>query len=395
MILIILALLSSLSLAFLQKVGTETSATMKRGDAMQAHYLAESAANHAVWRMLNEPGFPAAGNVYYMNSLGAGRYGYKVRKPTMTTFATIATVGAKGDNVVNQGYVPYVIPSNVVATYGPNADLLPDYRRMIGGSLSDAADTISLSSTPGGWIRIEGCPLRKEILMGTIDGSDDLNLAVWNGTTWGNQLIFNAIFTSLNKNLRTYDIAYESLSGDCVVVGWTGNQRDLAYTVWNGTAWAPDPPQLFYTIPGITSTQFICAASHPGRDDILFGMVDTTDNVRLFHWNGDTFNYLGEIEPSTATIDFGVLEIVFEQQSGEALIIWSKNAQNDIKYCTWSVSGGLSATASLPAFDAVSNVIRVAADRTSDYIFLASLDTFSDINVAVWDGTTWNVFRKS
>ena len=110
MILLILVLLSSLSLAFLHKVGTGLSATMNRGKTMQAHYLAESAANHALWRLLNEPGFPASESTYYMHTLGQGRYGYKVRRHTNTTFATIATVGAVGESVVNQGYVLYVKP---------------------------------------------------------------------------------------------------------------------------------------------------------------------------------------------------------------------------------------------------------------------------------------------
>ena len=53
-ILFMLIILSLLSLAFLQKIGTETSTTMNRGKNMQAHYLAETAANHAMWRLLNE-----------------------------------------------------------------------------------------------------------------------------------------------------------------------------------------------------------------------------------------------------------------------------------------------------------------------------------------------------
>ncbi len=52
-----------------------------------------------------------SGNLYYMHSFAGGRYGYKIRYHTNTTFATIATVGAMGDNVVNQSYVLYVIPA--------------------------------------------------------------------------------------------------------------------------------------------------------------------------------------------------------------------------------------------------------------------------------------------
>jgi len=107
-VLILLAVVSTLAMAFLFRAGTLTSATINRLSGMQADYLAEAAANHALWRLLNEPGFPASSSVYYMHSLAGGRYGYKVRAHTETTFAGIATVGAVGDNEVHQRYVAYV-----------------------------------------------------------------------------------------------------------------------------------------------------------------------------------------------------------------------------------------------------------------------------------------------
>lgn len=109
-ILFLLVIISAMSLAFLQKAGIGSSATAARGAGMQAHYLAESAANHAMWRLLNQGTFPAAENTYYMHSLAGGRYGYKVRRHTDTTFATIATVGVVGESVVHQSYVLYIKP---------------------------------------------------------------------------------------------------------------------------------------------------------------------------------------------------------------------------------------------------------------------------------------------
>ena len=91
-ILVLLAILSTMGLAFVYKVGTMSSVTLNRRTSMQAHYLAESAANHALWNLLNNPEFAPASDSYYMHSLGDGRYGYKVRKPTETTFATVATI---------------------------------------------------------------------------------------------------------------------------------------------------------------------------------------------------------------------------------------------------------------------------------------------------------------
>ena len=38
------------------------------------------------------------------------------------------------------------------------------------------------------WAELEGCPTRKEIVGGLIDSNDDIKLAVWDGTSWGNPL---------------------------------------------------------------------------------------------------------------------------------------------------------------------------------------------------------------
>lgn len=109
MILLILVISVSLALSFLLRVGTETEAAMSRSAGMQVEYLAESAAGHAKWLLLNDPTFPADEDTYYMHSFAGGRYGYKVRRHTATTFATISTVGVLGDHVVQQSYVLYVI----------------------------------------------------------------------------------------------------------------------------------------------------------------------------------------------------------------------------------------------------------------------------------------------
>ena len=50
-ILILLAFLSTMAFAFLFKTATFTSATMSRSNGLRAEYLAEAAANHALWRL--------------------------------------------------------------------------------------------------------------------------------------------------------------------------------------------------------------------------------------------------------------------------------------------------------------------------------------------------------
>ncbi len=103
-----LVVMTSVSIAFVQRAGIGLSATQTRGDNLRAQYLAESAVNHAMWLLINDKTFPAASDTYYMHTLAGGRYGYKVRRHTYTTFATVAAVGAVGESVVHKSYVIHV-----------------------------------------------------------------------------------------------------------------------------------------------------------------------------------------------------------------------------------------------------------------------------------------------
>jgi hypothetical protein len=104
-ILILTTTLGLLAVTFISRLGIGTAAVAHRSASIQAEYLAEAAVNHAIWRLQNEPGFPASEDTYTMHSLGAGRYGYRVRRHTPTTFATIAAIGSVGRTVVEESYV--------------------------------------------------------------------------------------------------------------------------------------------------------------------------------------------------------------------------------------------------------------------------------------------------
>jgi len=386
-ILILLAILSTLGFGFIFKVGTQTSATMTRGQSMQAHYFAETAANHALWGLLNQPGFAPASDIYYMHSLANGRYGYKVRKPTETTFATIATVGGFGNNVVNQSYVQYIIPSNVLTVYGNLSKPNAIYRRLIGTQWTDPAD-FQTAATPGiYWTELEGCPTRKEIVVGILDGNHDISLAVWDGTVWANQNVFTQDAVS---DYKCFDIAYESQSGDALVVGRTDATTTMRYNIWDGTAWAHAAAQPAFNLNSGALT-LVTMASCPGNDDILIATVNWNHELELFLWNGSAFSSLGTIEISTQTDEYGVVQIVYERQSGDALILWA--AEGIMRYRVWNgVALGPELTVSGFIDDVY--VLRAAEDPASDHIVVAAIDKFCDITVAVWDGTAWTDSRE-
>ena len=387
-ILLLLAMISALSVAFLNKVGIGTAATATRGAAMQAQYLARSGANHALWRLLNDPGFPASETVYYMHDLANGRYGYKVRKPTLTTFGTVATVGGVGDVVTKQSYVQYLKPYNVITTYEPYGGLdIPVFRRLLGATWVDPANTLSVGPNDAQWVVLKGCPIKKEMIMGTLDSADDINFAVWDGASWGDLTEFTQDTGSYGD--RVFDIAYENQSGKALVVGRFNDSGSVRYNIWDGSAWAfVTPLEDAGLLAGGANLTYIDMASKPNSNEILIAIVDVANDLKVVQWDGASFVDQSEIDNDMATDEYGSAEVVYEQQSGDALVLWNHKSSSEIYYSVWD-GASLSATDQLPDFGGIPYVIRAAADPTSDYIFVAAVDKSFDLNVAVWDGNAW------
>ncbi|MCH7908196.1 MAG: VCBS repeat-containing protein [Candidatus Hydrogenedentes bacterium] len=132
---------------------------------------------------------------------------------------------------------PSLLPTGSLhLTYDKTIDNFPKHREFLGPVWGAEAATVDVGDPQVHWMELAGHRLEDELVMGTLDNVSDINLAVWNGTTWGNLLQFT---TNANKDVKVFDIAYESLSGEALVVGRTGFSSAPLYTVWGfGTGWA-------------------------------------------------------------------------------------------------------------------------------------------------------------
>ena len=395
-ILFLLVVLVTLGLTFMLEAGTRVSAMAGRAEAMQAHYLAEAAANHAVWRLLNEPGFPMAEDVYYMHSLAGGRYGYKVKRPTATTFAATATVGVSGQTVARQSYVQYIPSRNIMTAYGQNANLIPQHRRLVGASFDAARDTVNIGNGKVRWMVLEACPARTEMMLGALDDEHDINVAVWNGQAWGNRV---EVTTEAKREYQSFDVAYESVSGDALVVYRSGNSSTSRYRTWDGSSWSfsssgPDSDSFWVVLGWIPggggpAINYIIMESKPGSNEILMAVQDDASDVLLWRWNGTSFpNFKYTIETDVTDKSYQGVDIAYEQQSEEALIVWVIKGSPTCKYRVWD-GAILSPEGALPSFGKEAVVIQAAADPNSDQILVAASDNDADLNVALWDGAAW------
>ena len=196
-ILLLLVIVFTMGMGFILRVSAETTATMTRGSTMQAHYLAESAVNHATWNLLNDPAFPADETKYYMHDLAGGRYGYKVRRHTDTTFATVAAIGGLGETIVQQSYVLYILPPPSSPDCTPPAGMI-GWWKMDDGSGTTVLDSSgfgndgSIVNMTANWVtgQVDGA-LEFDGNDGAVSGIGDcpagnFTIACWAQDTGGN-----------------------------------------------------------------------------------------------------------------------------------------------------------------------------------------------------------------
>ena len=124
------------------------------------------------------------------------------------------------------------------AIWRNSGDSTPDANNWDGVNFLGAGNSASL-----GQLRIveaAEAPTRDEKIVVGVDTSGWLRGEMWNGTAW--TVLPFSLPPSLNSNSQNFDVAYESSSGNAVLV-WdnlSGGTASVSYRVWDGTSWSAE-----------------------------------------------------------------------------------------------------------------------------------------------------------
>ena len=86
---------------------------------------------------------------------------------------------------------------------------------------------------------------------------------------------------------------------------------------------------------------------------------------------------------------YGV-DVAYEQQSGDAVVVWNDNTQavgEKLRYAVWDGSSWTTTPTSISAYTGVEpQNMRLAFDPGSDNMALVVSDASADDHVLIWDG---------
>jgi hypothetical protein len=271
-----------------------------------------------------------------------------------------------------------------MTVYGQRNAQTPRYRSWDGTSWSGENSAPSIGGEVR-WVVQRSCPFRDERILGVLDDNGHLNLEVWNGTSWGLPLEVTTSIGGVNSAYRGFDIAYEHVSGDTIVVYHTGG-NDPAYRVWDGNSWS-GPITIDLPTGGIP-VWIKMVPDATASDEIILLTLDTSNTITAAVWDGNSWANTISLETSAYSYEYEEIAAAYEYVSGRAMVAWGTSTSNVVQYRfwdgnAWSTESEVSTTATEVKW------LRLASDASSNHIVLGALCDGGRVEVNVWDGTGW------
>jgi hypothetical protein len=242
------------------------------------------------------------------------------------------------------------------------------------------------------WATLKGNHQRKEFILGTEDKNNNVKFQIYDVTTksWNN---LSSNSDGSNAALRAFDIAYEEVSGDALIVyeNSAASNSVFAYRTWNGTDYSAE--QTFTTDLTAGVISWVALTPDKRSDSIMALIHNNVGDLYAVPWNGTGFVGAKNSTLSSATISsteqhfaFAWEEIDTDGTSQEGLVVYGESTNlvyrtyNSTTSPYWGTENTIALADSLDA-------IRMCSDKDSDYVGLIYQTDLTAVNVRMWNGT--------
>ncbi len=222
----------------------------------------------------------------------------------------------------------------VLMVYGSGSNPNPKYRFYEAGALGAEGNALSINSTVL-WSVAKASPAYDQFILGTMGADRAMSFQVFENDIWSRMLTMPASGPSATR--KSFDVAYEALSGRAVAVACNG--MDASYAVFDGSTWGAVQS---LNLPFTTNCELVKLASNPIQNQILALFRNTGSSFTAEEWDGTqwvasrefTFSAsAGVVEPAHDAMD-----IEFERTSGRAVAIVGANTTRGFRYRIWGGS---------------------------------------------------------
>jgi hypothetical protein len=196
------------------------------------------------------------------------------------------------------------------------------------------------------------------------------------------------------ERVRPFDFAYESVSGDAVLVykdNGTDPSRDLVYRVWDGSGWTD--PAYIDDPAGRREYYWVTLESDPLTDEIAMIGVTSDGGVNCWVWDGSSWGSHHLLSASVTDVGYEAASIAWEHNSGEVIAAAADGQYIDVaRYAgSWSSLGSFSLVLNPNRRTPDVNWVMLKPHRVagSDRVMLMALDDRGKLYTRQWSGSSW------
>jgi hypothetical protein len=304
-----------------------------------------------------------------------------------SAWGSVTEVNTEGDETDDRNFdIAYEQSSgDALIVYYDDYEENFGYRTYNGSTLSSESD-LSRSELDGNdYVALFPKPNSDQIIMITLGQVDDdgevISANVWNGSSW---LGWTTVETSATSNDdECFAFAYETNSGDGLLVYGENGQSTPRYRTLSGTTWGSEN-----SLPSTGSApKWVTLASDPASDKIMFGGLDNSNDINVNVWSGSSWGTNYEHESSAPATDRRGFDIAYEAGGTEALLVYVESSENKLQYRTWNGSSWSSEQDGTD-LGALGRTVQLRTGTAAGEIFIGATDDGSDVELMRWTGSS-------
>ncbi|MFH1415964.1 MAG: LamG-like jellyroll fold domain-containing protein [Elusimicrobiota bacterium] len=187
------------------------------------------------------------------------------------------------------------------------------------------------------WVKMVPGPGTDNIMMTTLDASNDVFSVRWTGGTWQNGRI-NTASSPINTE-ECFDMAWETQSGKCLVVWAEGTQTKYDIFYSTSSTWHGDGPFNGPQVGAAANVRWIRLASDPTSDRIGFASLDSGSDWNVCMWD----NGWGSLPAEDGGMELfsgRCIDIGWERNTGRCVALGVRGGRLTFNQAEWISSGG-------------------------------------------------------
>jgi hypothetical protein len=291
-----------------------------------------------------------------------------------------SNIGTSGDRPAFFAYEQNSGDGLVVYRSGGSTSI--SYRTWNGASWSAAQTTTSMSAGQPRFMRLIPRPGSDQIMLLSLDDNRDLTGMVWSGSSWGNKVLLdNDTPTSSEECL---DAAFESISGDAIVVWGRNGSANVRYRTWSSGGWSGESvgPNMD------ADARWVRLSNDPASDRVMLMTLNSLTEVHAALWGGTSWAAPSELENDGESTTRRGMDVAFEPGGTRALAVYAQDDQEAVRYRTFN---GSSWSAELVGPDLGHDLAAflLRPNGAGQDIFLLVLTRRDDeLHIMRWNGTS-------